>query len=254
MSEYLTREDAGNGVEILNLNRAPVNALNPQYLNDIEVELSAIDADASVRALVLTSGLKVFSAGMDLKEAMAFSDVEQTAVVDGLNATYGCLYGLSKPVITAASGAAIAGGLFFILAADYTVAHEGAKFGLTEVRVGVNFPVAPLEIARAVLSPAAFRRILLSGDLLDAGELMNMGVVDEIASPDDVMTRALSVAKNYAAIPPLTYASVKAQMREKELAVIRDVIANKSDETRLGWYNDETRDAMTALLEAATKK
>jgi enoyl-CoA hydratase/carnithine racemase len=64
----------------------------------------------------------------------------------------------------------------------------------------------------------------------------------------------LSVAKNYAAIPPLTYASVKAQMREKELAVIRDVIANKSDETRLGWYNDETRDAMTALLEAATKK
>lgn len=254
MSDHLLREDAGDGVAILTLNRAPVNALNPDYLSDIEAALAEIDGDGSVRAVVLASALKVLSAGMDLKEAMAFSRDQQTAVVDGLNATYARLYGLSKPVITAANGAAIAGGLFFILCADYTVARAKAKFGLTEVRVGVNFPVAPLEIARAVLSPAAFRRVVLSGDLFDAEQARDMGIVDEVAAADDVMPRALDVAGSYASIPPQTFATVKAQARERELTLIRDVIAKGTDPTRDGWYSDETVPSMRALLEAATRK
>ncbi len=253
MSDNLDREDAAGGVTILTLKRAPVNALNPDYLSEIEATLSAIDADSSVRALVLTSGLKVFSAGMDLKEAIDFTDADQTAVVDGLNATYTRLYAMSKPVITAANGAAIAGGLFFILATDYTVARQRAKFGLTEVRVGVNFPVAPLEIARATLSPAAFRQVLLGGNLLDAAVAKEMGIVDEVVEPDDVMERALAVARNYAAIPPKTYASVKMQMRKNELDLISRVLAEGTDTTRNSWYSDETRGAMTALLEAATR-
>jgi len=198
--------------------------------------------------------LKVFSAGMDLKEAIAFSSGDQKAVVEGLNATYTRLYSLSKPVITAAGGAAIAGGFFFVLAADYTVSSDQAKFGLTEVRVGVDFPIAPLEIARAVLSPAALRRIMLGGSLLDAATMKDMGVVDEITGTDDVMERALVVARDYATIPPKTYASVKAQMRERELTRINTVIAAQSDPTLNSWYSDETPIAMTALLEAATRK
>ncbi|MBC8445396.1 MAG: enoyl-CoA hydratase/isomerase family protein [Rhodospirillaceae bacterium] len=215
MSDKLHREDAADGVTVLSLNRAPVNALNPQYLKEIEEALADINGDDSVRALVLTSGLKVLSAGMDLKEAIAFSDSDQTAVVDGLNDTYTRLYSLSKPVITAANGAAIAGGLFFILAADYTVASERGKFGLTEARVGVNFPVAPLEIARAALGPAALRQIMLGGNLIGAAAAREMGMVDEVTSPDEVMPRALAVARDYAAIPPKTYASIKAQNARK---------------------------------------
>jgi enoyl-CoA hydratase len=254
MSENLSREDAGNGVSILSLNRGPVNALNPAYLNEIDAELVAMDADPNVRAIVLASGLKVFSAGMDLKEAIEFSDSEQTAVVDGLNNTYTRLYSMRKPVIAAASGAAIAGGLFFILAADYTVASERGKFGLTEVRVGVNFPIAPLEIARAALSPSALRKVMLGGNLIGAAEAKEMGMVDEVVGPDDVMDRALAVANDYAAIPPETYAKVKGQLRQKELETINTVLAEGSDATRNGWYSDETRPAMAALLEAATKK
>jgi len=253
MSEDLSRGFVADGVTILTLNRAPVNALNPAYLGEIEAELSKIEKDPAVRAVVLASGLKVFSAGMDLKEAQGFSKAEQTAVVDGLNATYARLYGLSKPVVTAAAGAAIAGGLFFILAADYTVAGQRAKFGLTEARVGVTFPVAPLEIARAVLSPATLRRVMLGGDLMSAQDAQDMGIIDEIVDAEDVMPRALAMARHYAAIPPMTYASIKAQMRHRELSVIRETIENKTDPSRDGWYSDETPAAMAALLDAATK-
>lgn len=254
MSDNLSREDAGNGVCVLSFNRAPVNALNPQYLGEMEAELADLENDTNVRAVVLTSGLKVFSAGMDLKEAMEFSKDEQRAVVEGLNGTYTRLYALSKPVITAANGAAIAGGLFFILAADYTIASERGKFGLTEARVGVNFPVAPLEIARAALNPAAFRQIMLGGNLVDAQAAKDMGMVDEVVPPEGVLERAITVARDYASIPPKTYAAIKAQMREGELNLIRSVMEEQSDPTLDGWYSDETKPAMAALLEAATKK
>ncbi len=254
MSEYLKRSDAGDGVAILSLNRAPVNALNPGYLGEIENELDAIDADPDIIAMVLTSSLKVFSAGMDLKEAMEFSLDDQRAVVEGLNGAYTRLYAMAKPVIAASGGAAIAGGLFFVLAADYCVASPKGKYGLTEARVGVNFPVAPLEIARAALSPAAFRQIMLSGNLFSADQAKELGIIDEIVDPDGVIERAIAVARDYAAIPSKTYASIKAQMRQNVLAHIHTVLTEGSDPTLRGWYSDETRPAMAAVLEAATKK
>lgn len=254
MTETLIHEDVEEGITLLTLNRAPVNALNPDFLKAVETRLSHIESDSNIRALVITSGLSVFSAGMDLKEAQGFSTTDQTAIVDGLNATFAKLYGLSKPVIAAVNGAAIAGGLFFVLASDYSVAREGAKFGLTEVRVGVNFPVTVLEIARATLSPRVFRCLLLGGRNVDAETAEKMGIVDEVTSADELMSRALIVARDYAAIPPVAYANVKAQTRARALNIMNDAITRKSDPTRTGWFTEETRGAMVKLLEQATRK
>ena len=88
MNKMLVREDIGDGITLLTLNRAPVNALNPELLAEIEAQLIDIDGDKSIRALIITSGLSVFSAGMDLKEAQQFSIDEQTAIVDALNSSF----------------------------------------------------------------------------------------------------------------------------------------------------------------------
>ncbi len=254
MTAHLKSQNLENGVRLLTLSRPPVNALNATYLADLESAFDEIDKDKSVRALVLNSDLGVFSAGMDLKEALAFSRTEQTAIVDGLNAAYGRLYGVSKPVIVAINRAAIAGGLFFALVADYALADKGAKLGLTEVRVGVDFPVGAMEIARAEMSPATFKRILLSGQNVDAGEAQTMGIVNEVAEASDLKDRAIEVAQDYARIPPLAFANIKAQMRKPVLDQISRVVADKSDPARDGWFTDETVEAMSALLVAATKK
>jgi len=254
MKESLICEDVGSGISVLTLNRAPVNALNSGFLAAIEEQLSEIDGDENVRVLIISSGLSVFSAGMDLKEAQQFSASEQMAVVDALNSMFTRLYGLSKPVIVAANGAAIAGGLFFVLASDYTLAAEAAKFGLTEVRVGVNFPVTVLEIARAALTPIVFRRLLLSGRNVDATTAKEIGVVDEVCTAAELRSRTLAVAQDYASIPPIAYAKVKAQMRAGALSIMNDVLIHNSDPTRLRWFSDETESAMAQLLAAATRK
>lgn len=254
MTDNLIRTDHDGGITQLVLARPPVNALNPEYLGEIDVRLAEIESSADVRAVVITSSLPVFSAGMDLKEAQEFSVDEQTAVVDGLNRTFCSLYGIRKPVIVAVNRAAIAGGLFFVLAADYAIAGKGAKFGLTEVRVGVDFPVTPLEIARAELTPSAGRRLMLGGRNLEAGAAREMGILDEVVDPEALTARAMEVAKDYAEIPAMAYSRVKLQLRGRVIEKLRESIESQSDPTRNGWFTEETLGAMSALMTEATRK
>ena len=254
MTEHIVRKDFDGGITQLILDRPPVNALNPAFLNAIHDRLVEIESDAGVHALVIASGLPVFSAGLDLREVQNFSIADQVAVVDVLNANLYHLYGMNKPVVAAVDGAAIAGGLFFVLASDYAVAREDAKIGLTEVRVGVNFPVAPLEIARAELAPAVSRKLMLGGLNVDTGVAQKMGIVDEVVGAGAVLPRAMDVARDYASIPPLAYAGVKTQLRAGALTIIKDAISGQCDPARAGWFTDETRAAMKMLLAAATRK
>jgi enoyl-CoA hydratase len=214
MSNLITIEIAHDGVAVMTLNRAPVNAVNPEFLDLIAKQLSDLEANTLVRALIFTSAFKVFSAGMDLKEAINFSTQDQTNIVDGLNVTFAKLYGFSKPVIAAVNGSAIAGGLFFVLAADYSIAADSAELGLAEIRAGVNFPIGPLEIARSALTPGCFRRVLLTGQPIIAQDAKKLQMIDEVHSVHEVLPKAMSVAGEYALLPQKTFASIKSAASE----------------------------------------
>ena len=98
------------------------------------------------------------------------------------------------------------------------------------------------------LSPEAQRRLMLGGHPVDATDARTMGIVDEIAKPEALMDRALTVARDYAKNPPLAYAAIKAQLRQPALAIIHDAIDNGSDPTRAGWFTAETKAAMAAII------
>ncbi|MGI9464262.1 MAG: enoyl-CoA hydratase/isomerase family protein [Aestuariivirgaceae bacterium] len=248
MADSVLHENLADGVAVLRLNRAQVNALNPAFLADVETHLKKLEADEAVRAVILTSSFKVFSAGLDLKEAQGFCDADQVAIVDALNSAFAALFRFPKPVVAAAGGAAIAGGLFFVLSADHAVAHAAAKFGLAEARVGANFPIGPLEIARATLPPAALNRLMLSGKPVSARKAMEIGFINEVVDQDAIMAAAEAAALDLAAVPPKAYASIKVQARGPALAIIERAIADKSDPARAGWFTDETKAAMKAML------
>ena len=254
MAEFLEEEDLGDGLRVLRLNRPPASALNTPFLLSIEQRLSELAVHPEVRALILTGTGRVLSAGLDLKEAVGFDEAAQSAVVDGLNRAYGALYGFPKPVVAAINGHAIAGGFFFVLGADYRIAADGASFGLTEVRVGVRFPVAALEMAKLELSPTMSRRLLLSGLNIKAAEALDHKVLDEVLPAADVMARAREVAADYASIPPIAYADVKAQLRSETITKIHKTMKNQSNPCLHNWFTKETRETAAALLAAATKK
>lgn len=249
-SDYFRIDPQDGGVALLVLDRAPVNAVNAAFLQAFAAALGEIEAAGETRALVVTGEGRALSAGMDLKELQSFDAADETAMAAALNDSSLALYGLSLPVVAAANGHAIAGGLFFLLGADYRIAAQGARFGLTEVRVGVDFPLGPLAVAEAELSPQARRRLMLGGGTFDAAAAAALGIIDEIVPPEAVRDRALAVAADYARIPPRTFAAVKAQLRAPAIARARAAIAAGEDRTLRGWFTGETRAAAEAILAA----
>lgn len=245
MSEIQVKRHDGGVVELV-LNRAPVNALSAPFLQEFEKRLADLSAEDAVRAIVLTSPFKVFSAGLDLKEAQGFDIPAQDAIVKGLNEGFLALYASPKPTVCAVNGAAIAGGLFFVVGSDLRILSHRARLGLAEVRVGASFPVGPMEIARATLSPDMLRRLMLTGQPIDAQTAHAAGIADVL--DDETRTRALDEAKALARIPPLTYATVKRQIRGATIALIEAEIAAGGNTPEGGWFNSETRTAMRAMI------
>ncbi|QBF31915.1 enoyl-CoA hydratase/isomerase family protein [Thalassococcus sp. S3] len=234
------------GVAEVSLSRAPVNALTPDFLNDFKSLMQELEADTAVRAILLTSPFKVFSAGLDLKEAQGLDQAGQAAIAAGLNHGFLSLFACAKPTVAAVNGAAIAGGLFFVLASDVRIATAKARFGLAEVRVGVDFPIGPMEIARATLSTNDLRRLMLTGQPIGADTAERAGIVDAVVTEDELRTRALDEAHALARIPPKAYAAVKGQIRGETIAAIKTQM-DKAD-PQAGWFTEETAPAMRRMI------
>jgi enoyl-CoA hydratase/carnithine racemase len=247
----LIRTDHGDGIVEISLNRAPVNALSADSLMALADMMTALAGDETVRAVVLSSPFKVFSAGLDLKEAQGFDLADQHAIVTGLNVGFPALFSFPKPTVAAVKGAAIAGGFFYVLACDFRIAGPRARFGLAEVRVGADFPPGPMEIARATLGPNALRRLMLTGQPINATEAAAMSVVDVI-EPDEaaVLDRALRVARDLAASPPEAYARIKRQIHEDAVARIDTAIAAGANTPEGGWFTAGTKAAMQRMIDS----
>ncbi len=248
-SEHLVRKDYGEGIVGIELNRGPVNALSPAFLMGMADMLTGMEQDDSVRAVVLSSPFKVFSAGLDLKEAQNYDLAQQHAIVEALNVAFLALFAFPKPVVAAVGGAALAGGLFYVLGSDLRVAGPRASFGLAEVRVGVDFPAPTMEIARATLGPNTLRRLMQTGQPIDAKQAVAEGIVDVLEEDGGiVLDRALAEARTLADIPSIAYASVKRQIRQPAITACEAAIAQGANAPEGGWFNAQTRDAMRRMI------
>ena len=188
-----------------------------------------------------------FSAGVDLKVAPTLDREGQREAVAGINRLFAGWYSFERPVVCAVNGHAIAGGLILALCGDHRVCTTGeAKLGLTELRVGIGYPVAAFAVVQGELTPQAARRLALQADLVGPQRALELGLVDELAEPDQVLDRALEVANELAALPRDAYTRVKRQVRARTLAELERI-----DEDPLldGWLTDETSGASRAVLE-----
>lgn len=246
-TSWITQIAHEGGIVELQLNRAPVNALDADGLMGLRDVVQTLETDKAVRALVITSGCKVFSAGLNLKDAQHFDTKQQQAIVTGLNEGFLALFQCAKPVICAVNGPAIAGGLFFVLSADVRIATPRAQFGLAEIRVGVGFPAGPLGIAKAMLDTNTTRRMMQSGQPISAEAGMAAGLIDEVVEADILLPRALETAAEYADLPSEAYSAVKMQLRGEAIAATRAAI---DAETAAGqpWFTSQTRSAMAKML------
>ena len=245
MADLIAIEEAGD-LTLVRIQRPPANAMSLELL---KAGFEVVEQLRELRpaAVVITGHGDFFSGGVDLKLAPTLSAEQQSEMVAGINRMFFDWYGLPHPVVAAVNGHAAAGGMILALCADHRIGSTAARYGLTELRVGVPYPGAALAVVRAELAPGPARRLVLGADLVDAEAALELGLVDELAEPDRVLDLALEVAGRLAALPAGSYEKVKLQLREPALAPMRAAL--KGDPLAAGWITDEAEGAAAAVLE-----
>lgn len=181
MSELVTLQVADE-VATLTLNRPEVhNALDDELMRRLTQALRTAGADPKVRAIVLTGAGKSFCAGADIRwmqRMVAYTFEENLADAHVLSELLHTLRLLPQPVIARVHGAAIGGGLGLVAAADIAGAVAGAKFSLSEVRLGIlPAVISPFVLERIGMTAA--RRYALTAELFDGAEAHRIGLVAE---------------------------------------------------------------------------
>jgi enoyl-CoA hydratase/carnithine racemase len=173
------------------------NALNLDLCGELVDAFDRADTDHSIGAMVIDANGPAFCAGMDLKETFEADQVRLAAIHERLFTT---IHRVRTPIIAAVSGAALAGGTGLVANAHIVFATSGARFGLTEIRIGLW----PVLIFRAVEHAMGERRTVelsLTGREFSATEALAWGLVTEIdANP---IERALDLASSLAAFSPI---------------------------------------------------
>ena len=241
-----------DGIAVVTLSNPPVNAMDAPLLEELTGLFEGLGAAAAVRATVITGHGRAFSAGLNLKTVPELDRLGQRRLIDAMNDCFGTLYGWPKPLVAAVNGHAIAGGLILALCADWRVVADTAlEACLAEVKVGVTYPVAPIEIARAELAPATARRLVLLGETLDAEKAEALAVFDERVPADQLLQRALARARGDADLPPQTFATTKRELRAAALGRITQARAGRGEPRLSAWLGEEMRRAAAAVLRRA---
>lgn len=205
----IRREDS-EGLVILRFQHGKANAVDLEILQALDRELVALDGDPSVRAVVLTGNGRMFSAGVDLFRVVDGGRAYLNDFLAALSSVVERLFLFPRPVVAAVDGHAIAGGCVLALAADRVVMAEGkATIGVTELKVGVPFPVMAYEVLRHRLGDRGAETLVTEASTLRAVDARAAGLVDEVAAAEDLLDRARDQAEYLASIPTPAFVLTK---------------------------------------------
>jgi enoyl-CoA hydratase len=209
-------------VLVLTMNRPEArNALSPEMIVGLADAWDRIDSDEEIRCAILTGAGGYFCSGADLKamnDAQNTSDAAKRTREDAGLAWKALLrsHRLTKPLIAAVEGFALAGGTEILQATDIRVAGESAVFGVTEVTRGL-FPLGGSTVRlRRQIGYTKAMEMLLVGERVPAAEAERIGLIGRVVPDGEALATALEIAAKIAANAPLSVQAIKRSVQETE--------------------------------------
>lgn len=184
-------------IALLTLSRPPINALDRKGLEELALIAGELQSDRGVRVVVITGGIEgIFSSGGDLKYWRQIHDGCEVSRVG--REVFARIERLSQPTIAAINGQVIGDGLTLALACDFKIASEAATFRLPEVAYGFIPGWGLIKRLVALVGRARATEILLTGQPVEAGDALRIGLINEVVPPerlrDLTWKRALELA------------------------------------------------------------
>lgn len=248
--EFLKVEEADQVAQVVINREKFLNALNAQVLQEIRECFTGLSTQDGIRAVVVTgAGDKAFVAGADIAAMGRMSPSEAGkfgALGHGaMNAIDEC----RKPVIAAVNGFCLGGGLELAIACDFIYVSEKAKLGLPEVGLGLYPGWGGTQRLSRLIGPGRAKELVFTGRILSAQEAIVWGIANRICNPEDLLSQALTTAREIGKKGPLAVQMAKQVIREGlDLPLAQGLEQEKANFPRC-FETEDLREGLTAFLE-----
>ena len=215
MREFVDLE-VDEGVGVIRLDRPPANAIDLKVGVELQEAIREANERADVGALVLWGGPKLFAAGADIKAMAEWTAEQVRPSVQALGDACDLLEEIPKVSIAAITGYALGGGLELALGCDLRYLSDEATVGQPEVRIGVIPGAGGTQRLARLIGPGATRRLVYTGDQVDASTAQSLGIAQEVMPAAEVFDAAVRDARRFSRGPREALAAAKRAIRAAE--------------------------------------
>jgi enoyl-CoA hydratase len=247
-SYSLIRLTQDGPVTIIQLNRPEVlNALNLQLMDEIIASLDALEADDTVRCVVLTGSERAFAAGADIKEMAGATTVDM--MMRDQFAKWDRIRRFKKPIIAAVSGYALGGGNELAMLCDMIVASETAQFGQPEINIGVMPGAGGTQRLTRAVGKAVAMDMVLTGRTLTAREALQFGLVNRVVPVEAYLKEAVKLAKTIAEKSPIAVQMAKDAVLKAFDTPIQEGLLHERKNFYMLFSTEDQKEGMAAFIE-----
>jgi enoyl-CoA hydratase len=243
--------ETDESLAIIRFNRPKaLNAVNPQVLEEVGDALDRVEADTSLRVLIVTGeGEKAFVAGADIAHMSNLTPLQGLDFSRQGQAMLFRLEALPIPVIACVNGFALGGGIEIAMACDFVYASENAKFGQPEINLGIIPGFGGTQRLPRVVGKGVAKEMCMTGMMIGAQEAKQMGLVNKVLPPESLWEETLKTAKVLASKGKV---SLRAAKQCIDAGFDQDLATGcrlESDAFGLCMSSPDAREGMTAFLE-----
>ncbi|WP_256756881.1 enoyl-CoA hydratase/isomerase family protein [Cohnella sp. WQ 127256] len=246
---YLKVEQNGWVMTLTLLREAKLNAMNSAMMAELTDCFRRIHDRSDVRVVILTGSGKAFMAGADIEEYSGFDLGAFFSFQNKGREMYRAIEECPKPVIAAVNGYALGGGFEIVLACDMVVASEKAKFGLPEVNLGLVPGGGGVQKALRAVGPYAAKEMLMTGRFLTAQEGLDLRIINQVTSPDQLLEVATALAQTIAEKAPLAVQGLKKLVNEGRDASLETAQAYDRAYLANLFYSTDAQEGIAAFVE-----
>ena len=247
-----------DGIVLITVNRPQaLNALNPQVLDELYKAFEQFEADENADVAILTGEGRAFVAGADIVAMSTMSTLEGRNLGIKGHKLMNYMENIEKPIIAAVNGFALGGGCELAMACDIRVASSKAKFGPTEVGLGIIPGFGGTQRLPRLVGRGMAKYLIFTADTIDAQEALRIGLVEKVVEPDALMDEVCGIAKKISAKAQLAIGLAKSAINDGYNLDMK--IASKIEIESFGqlFSTEDQKEGMSAFLNktnAAFKK
>jgi len=238
------------GVAVLTINNpAKLNTLNTPVMTDLLAAAEALATDRDLRAVVLRgAGERAFIGGADIREMAGLDAGSARTFITMVHRCCNVFRRMPVPVIARIEGWTLGAGLEVAAACDMRVAATGARFGMPEVRVGLP-SVVEAALLPGLIGWGRTRRLLLTGEMIDAAIALAWGLVEEVVKPDQLDAAVDRMVEAILASGPRAVRLQKVLIDDWQAMAVDAAIQHGIDGFVDAWASDEPRRMLEAFLQ-----